>query len=638
MLRMAARTADGKAKSVVTTEQNGIKTVNNAEKRYLFTEGFELLAGAERTTAISKNNGYNYVQATVSLSGDRIIEVYLSEYSNTTVTEQSDLRKLVYRSDEKRFNHSFTFPLTGENYTLTIKNIDTIGASVRFNSYEMLFVNPSPQTPKFIERQWLKIGQALNSGDVFESKVFTFDGHPFSKAVVALSSARNIRISIKNIPNLAVPIRSKYDVVYESKERLHNHYFEFETLNNYQVKIENIDTLGTDLTFYTKEFRFSDPITTSNDVEVVDTENINLLPLLQTMEKTQQKTPSKHLIFNKSTVKSSQLNLCDDGLFYVLGSDSIIRTYKSITEVPELIGTGITWDTATHGRVKRFVAFPDGGLTVFTDNDVTAYIYHMNDINSAPELVYQSSGSTPDFWSGRNGFGIKSYFNGMNGYILAGVYGRGESKKDLLFSNDYGETFTVVKQTTNVGGHNSHWHDVAFDTYSGLLWASEGDEIAGNQNVFVSDDWGNVWRKIPTKTKDQPTAIMPFSDRVIFGRDSKLPGLDYYKKPLSGNFNDSEILTLMDYKIDTSSYKMYGHSPVVRGKEAYLTHNLYPETNPNLILGTGDGGKSFHSVFMAKNEANVNVDALIGVDDKFIYAHGNPANRDIWYAEKPEWE
>ncbi|NMA68238.1 MAG: hypothetical protein GX958_02320 [Desulfitobacterium sp.] len=351
------------------------------------------------------------------------------------------------------------------------------------------------------------------------------------------------------------------------------------------------------------------------------------------------KKPSHLLLFKKAAI-GNVLTICRgfDDFFYLVTLEGVFEKHREITKTKEPDEVGITWDEESYGRIVNIVVMPEG-ITVFAniEGNSKGRIYHMVDLNSQPELVYESKGKNPSFFV--NEFGIKSYYNGLGSYILAGVYGRGPEARDLLLSKDGGKTFEVIKKTrNNLEVKNSHWHDVAFDIYHGFLWASEGDGTT-NSGVHFSDDLGETWRTLTNLS--QPTAILPFPDRVVFGRDDGKAGLSYFEKPLLvedyESIKDNSYNILREFMPSIDGYSYYGRTPIVKGNEAYLTFTLYPENKTALIIATGDFGKSWHFVFMGhKSEGSdrKRITMLVDIDDNYVYARSHST---VYFAEKPEW-
>ena len=351
------------------------------------------------------------------------------------------------------------------------------------------------------------------------------------------------------------------------------------------------------------------------------------------------KLPSGTLEFKFAPIGNVRLfTIGHDGRFY-LTEGGLFKVYDDITsENTEPVETGITWDVEAYGTPVDIVV-ADEGITVFsnTEDKTVANIYHMADIHSTPTLVYKSVTTGTHYFTRE--FGIDSYFSGLHTIILAGVYGRGGDKKDLLLSKDGGLNFEVVKQTTGAGGDvNSHWHDVAIDPYHGFLWASEGDG-SDNRGVHFSDDLGETWTTLTDEA--QPTCIIPFPHQVVFGRDSGKPGFSVFKKPVKAedydNISNESFKVLKEFLPSKAGSSYYARAGFSKGSEAYVSFTLYPEHEIALVAGTGDFGNSWHFVHMGNRSAGNDrrrITLMVGMDDEYIYARSHTS---VVYAKKIDW-
>lgn len=328
-----------------------------------------------------------------------------------------------------------------------------------------------------------------------------------------------------------------------------------------------------------------------------------------------------------------------DGAFYIVHSDDLVlRKYDEIiSETPESV-EGMTWDNGLYGGISRIIVLSDG-IVVFTshtssDDKQTVRVYRLNDMfDDNPTLIYQSNGDQ-DFISGSNQFGVKYVDTGLNTIILAGVYGRGDYAKDLILSTDGGRSFKVIKQTkAEAEGMNSHWHDVAIDTYHGYLWASEGDST--NSSVHFSDDLGETWRTLNAGNwYRHPTAVVPFPNKMLFGRDKggTNPGFDTFDKPDVAEdleLSEDSFKPLREFRTDTNAGMYYATGALQDGQEAYFSFDT--SKTPKMIAGTGDGGNSIHFLHFGAGGA---VNHLREIDDKYIYGE---TGGTIVYAERPVW-
>jgi hypothetical protein len=339
------------------------------------------------------------------------------------------------------------------------------------------------------------------------------------------------------------------------------------------------------------------------------------------------------------------VQLAYDGYFYMIDKNYTLEKRDTLIDSGNAEEKGITWNDGDWGEPNRIVVTKEGIIvfSTYDDNGTNrARIYHLDDLqDESPDLIYESTGKSAH-WASSNTFGIKSYHFGLTDLIIAGVYGFSDDEKDLLLSTDGGASFSVIKTTKGeVPGTNSHWHDVAYDSYHGFIWASEGD--GANQALHFSDDLGSTWRTINAGAGAQPTAILPFPNKVCFARDSLLPGIDVYEKPiLEADYSklDENYKAVRDFRIDLDGSNYFGCSPVVLGQEGYIgfdSGSNYPAT----IMGTGDGGKTFHflTAGVGAYSAGQRVYTLFAIDNMYLYGlrgSGYPGNR-IVIAKRPSW-
>lgn len=372
--------------------------------------------------------------------------------------------------------------------------------------------------------------------------------------------------------------------------------------------------------------------------------NNKLDEMIRLKEHENSKSPRTQLVFKKSTLSNVHcISRGHDGKFYAILSDGKVSKFSTIIgEGVVAEESGYIWSKETLGRptaIKQVV----GGFLVFANLNGQALIYKMSSLNSEPIQKYQSATVGNSEFTLRNQMGIRTYHNGFKTLVIAGVYGQGADQRDLLLSTDNGETFKVIKKTKNAdsSGPHSHWHDIAFDVYHGFIWCSEGDSEK-NRDIYYSDDMGETWYRVQPILTRQPTAIMPFPDRVVFGRDSVRPGFDVLEKPnLEKEYlNPYKLRPLKEFKVNTTAINYYAHSPILNGNEAYVHFSILSK-EPRLIMGTGDFGKTWHFLFMSYGDdvSNSTISSLAEIDDEYLYAYGSTAGgtSPIWYSKKPAW-
>lgn len=369
---------------------------------------------------------------------------------------------------------------------------------------------------------------------------------------------------------------------------------------------------------------------------------------IKNMERTlSYKRPTSTLLFKESEIGRVRA-ICKgyDGFFYLVNdTNGLIEKHESITSNDEPLETGYEWNVQNLGLPIRIVHLPEGLIVVTTIGETGSRqgrIYHLPTINSTPNLVYETPQGEDTYFVST--FGFDFYTNGLHSIILVGAYGRNSVERDLLLSVDGGQTFDVVKKSSNNDPDpniNSHWHDVAVDVYNGFLWASEGDGSL-NRGVHFSDDLGETWHTL-AKGVAQPTSILPFPKKTVFGNDTEYVGLRYFHRPsIMNDYENLEIEPLYKIMPNRTGSLYYAQSPVIDGNEAYLTFSVANQQQPSLILGTGDFGESWYSLSISyTDDPIVSRPTLFwGIDDKYIYALGTgvgAVGNQVLYAKKPIW-
>lgn len=87
----------------------------------------------------------------------------------------------------------------------------------------------------------------------------------------------------------------------------------------------------------------------------------------------------------------------------------------------------------------------------------------------------------------------------------------------VYLSQDCGTTWTTVFDLGTAA--NAHVHGCAWDPYWSRIWVVSGD--VENRSIRFSDDFGVTWHIVSSGLgTDQPTAILPMRDCILFGSDS----------------------------------------------------------------------------------------------------------------------
>lgn len=306
------------------------------------------------------------------------------------------------------------------------------------------------------------------------------------------------------------------------------------------------------------------------------------------------------------------------------------------------------WDTKTNspfnsgqepllslgGEPIAMAAWSDGSFCLIGKMRILT----MGSFTSAPVVRLESA----------KGFSIAHSFyeSGGQRIVLAGEYNQADrSSKRLYLSRDGGLTFSVVRQTVDgAGSVNNHWHATAYDPWGGALWASAGDDTKPPRELSFSLDWGVTWSSLtaPADRHLQPTAIMPFPARMVFGRDSGgfAPGLDWWERPVSGGQPEGgQALApgLMTFAPDLSAFQVYPDASTwCIGRNSDECYTLFPPrgTGRGAIYATGDGGRSWHRVADVTRAGSWRL-ASDGV--RVILAKVDPA-REVWSAPLLTWD
>lgn len=190
--------------------------------------------------------------------------------------------------------------------------------------------------------------------------------------------------------------------------------------------------------------------------------------------------------------------------------------------------------------------------------------------------------------------------------LTVGEYGSGGTARKLWLSTDGGQTWSNVKTSDLTdAGVNSHFHGSAFDPTRSRLWVSQGDGVNGW--FGYSDDLGTTWTEhiltgeaatLHGTAYHQPVAVCVLADRLALGPDggTGTPGVWGLLKPTAA--------VTVDYELpDTGTdqvWEHYGQNPhaTTYQDEAYI---LFAPSGGDLdrvdLVGTGDGGRSWHRVW-----------------------------------------
>lgn len=339
------------------------------------------------------------------------------------------------------------------------------------------------------------------------------------------------------------------------------------------------------------------------------------------------KKPTSRLIFDEFNNTRSLRPIAKS---YVPGkSYGIDHGWVAVSEDAwETKTNGISFATQGNGICSSMVVWPDESICAITD---TGKIVTMENINAAQVVTLETVGLVGDF--------ADFYCDGLNRIVVAGEYTQGDSvPKNLYLSKDGGVTFETIKVGDTLGTTNNHWHGVCYDPYSGAIWAAQGD--SENAKIYFSYDLGVTWYEVDAQgQKFQPTLIYAFPDKVIFGEDSNTqnPGLFTYKKIGNEQPTIITIERLLEFRTDRKAYQYYPSNKDLaeaNSNEVYIIFKPQGITDKSYIYGTGDGGNTWHLVYVGNESFN----AMQVIGDYLVCSKTSPPEMaGVWRAKLPNW-
>jgi hypothetical protein len=300
---------------------------------------------------------------------------------------------------------------------------------------------------------------------------------------------------------------------------------------------------------------------------------------------------------------------------------------------------GVSFASLGVGVANRLCRWSDGTFCAVTD---ACKVITFDDLSGTNTKVNLDIGDKP-----ASSINASFWEDGVNRIVLLGDYEQGTSYPPKLYmSLDGGETFTVILEGKALPSGNNHWHATCYDRFSGTIWASQGD--GGSATTYFSTDLGSTWIEVSLKegkhsSYAQPTLILPFPNRMVFGRDGGgiPPGLDEWVR---------------DGKNITPS-NVFLPEPALEFKDTYGSHTYYPSLsytavfplNPlvayvsfpyrssdkqeiSFIFATGDGGESWHSVYAGLKKMIVR-----GTDGVNLFCTNGIGPGSIYSAKLVEW-
>lgn len=632
MMRIAGRGTDGLAKAI-STDKSGRLDVR-VNKKIQLTAPRAINAGAELIFG-PYNTDEKYSYATFNFDTRFEMKVYIAYHywnpptnayvagdyeevlSSTSVSDRyskAEVKLKTSRFSVKVHNYGGFGGFLGENSFIILSDFEmSLG-----DTFRDIYSNSSNLKRQIVE------GGTVAVGGFKRSLVKSNRG--YNHATLKIPKEFPMKVSIRYFYTRSNGVNSatSYREIAESTQ-VKGEFLSLEVpleTDQYQILIDNIGTTVAHLSDDNFEI-----LSNVHELERVQTQSLLHGPISR---------PKSRLYFRQTAPSIAVMTRAEDGVFYVADQDGLLKKYTNIVKQGESpTETGLNFYTAI-GKTKEtanLVAIRVLGndINYFANVDNKATIYHTKSINTAPTRVYQSADEGALF---SKSFGIDAYLNGIattrSGIVLASAYGTGQIARDLVVSTDRGVTFKVVKKTqnlTSVNG-NSHWHDVAYDAYRGWIWASEGD--GANSAVWYSEDLGASWKKLPDK--EQPTAIVPFSDRIVFGRDGWHAGVDVLEIPDSQSYAFGSIKPLKDANRAMGA-NYFARKPVTYSDESYMSFEVYESvSHPSIVIATGDGGRSWHGVWSGVT----NIGNFIAMDDENVYAY-DKWGASVVYSKRVLW-
>ena len=664
-MRIAGRN-DGVAKAIKTDSEGRLESTTNI-KRTLFEKATYLPPNIGVETGIKNALGNKFLNVHFALKSIAFaVDIQYYETDFTTgepkiwlAWEQIYLKGV--NPNQSTGSHAFTVPLKTNMYNIRFRNIDSIGGELTKNTnYEILTLESLEPSDALATIKRDAFNNVAVKGSL-SRQVFKLDQVYLAPNTSIESGVKNAEHNTHSLIKLNLGGIGFYvDVQFYTVDFSTGDYKIWTTWERVIHVTSNPSNITGNHTFeiplksqfYNIRLSIEGPngasIAKGGHYEILSTNSllnddyIKQLPEISTKltELTNarvQKSPLSGLYFKTSPIDVRSMVKGVDGFFYVADSQSVIKKYAKVHEANEPLDTGINFLTAIGktsetASMVRMVILPKS-VVYFTNVDNKATIYHAKDIKTTPSLVYEGVVGTQF----NNSFGVDSYSNGshMTGdnLVLASTYGSGKIKREVVFSKDGGATFNVVKTTRTArptDSVNTHFHDVAIDMYRGLLWASEGDGF-NNAGIHYSDDWGTTWTTLPNK--EQPTTIIPYPNKIVFGRDGKLVGVDYVTPPKDVTEGFTAPKPLQEF-MNEQAHSYFSRTAVSIGGESYMSFWVVDTvTKAKLAVATGDFGETWHSVWTGFN----NIGDFCAVDDNYVYAY-DKWGAVVLYSEKPKWE
>ena len=242
-------------------------------------------------------------------------------------------------------------------------------------------------------------------------------------------------------------------------------------------------------------------------IETEDTLNVNVV---NNTQQTEGKAIPKNLPIPSVMTNTNGVmvrHLTKDGVLYgSMNADQ--RVFKSID-------FGLTWEANSASSViddvpNQIRKLDNGSLLVITRTKHAAKAFLSDNNEENFTLKYEFETSVGDV------FGVDVYED----LIFVSGYGGIVNYDKCFMSKDYGKTWEIILQHPDPS--ISHFHDIRYDPYEGIIWACSGDYGIKN-NIFYSSDFGKTWDTTydgVTEGGVRATAIIPMPKCVLFVSDT----------------------------------------------------------------------------------------------------------------------
>lgn len=199
------------------------------------------------------------------------------------------------------------------------------------------------------------------------------------------------------------------------------------------------------------------------------------------------------------------------------------------------------------------------------------------------------------------GFIARPQHNVENGLVIANEYNKLKDPTKTCrawYSTQGGKKGSWVllnEQEVKDSANNFHIHTCCYDPFQSRFYLSKGDY--GNRMMQYSDDFGKNWSNIDTAT--QPTLLEPTRKYIVCLPDNAdTCSVNVFVKNVDNDLSVKPFLVKKLNIASSSAYGNYGKGPaggITNEDEMYFT---FSESGSGIhkcyIVGTGDGGESFH--------------------------------------------